>query len=202
MTAEAADNYYGLPGIHLTGDQIVAINMRYWRDAAEITQEELGKLVGWSKANVSALERSADPKNEVRRFNAEMVIALANALDVPITAFFLPPPDDGITQRYLSDAGAGTCLDMNDLAVMTLATPGDGDLPASRAYRDRYAEVIDRYFDPDRGEQLAAASGDLGTAELRALRIERLRWQRGAIASLITDLDQTIDAIADLGSTS
>jgi hypothetical protein len=44
-----------------------------------------------------------------------------------------------------------------------------------------------------------AAMGDLSSAELREFRLERLRWQRSALAAMVDDIDQIVDAIVDTG---
>jgi transcriptional regulator with XRE-family HTH domain len=197
MTDHTEDAYSELPGVHVTGDQVVAVNMRYWREVAGLTQPELGEILGWSKGNVSALERSADPKNGVRRFNAEMIIAIARALTLPVAALFMPPPDDGIRRRYVTDTIPGECADMFQLAVLAIgAVREDEDTPVARAYQDRYAQVYSRYFDQGRGDELLTFMDELGVAEIRARRLERLRYQRSALASLVDDVDQLIDAIS------
>ena len=86
---------------HVTIDQIVAMNMRYWRRAAGMTQEDLGFRLGWSAANVSAAERSAEEGRDRRRFDADTLTALSLVIGVPLHAFFFPPGDDGDGKRYV-----------------------------------------------------------------------------------------------------
>src|ERR1700690_800863 len=91
----------GPPAEQVTVDQLVALNIRHWRNAAGLTQADLGGRLGWSAANVSAAERSADPARDPRRFDAQTLTEIALALGVPLAALFLPPGDDGERACYL-----------------------------------------------------------------------------------------------------
>jgi transcriptional regulator with XRE-family HTH domain len=193
-------DYSGLPGVHVTVDQIVARNVKLWRKLAGLTQGELGERIGWSAANVSAAELSAKDGKDRRRFDAHTLAAIAKALSVPIAALFLPPEDDGIACRYLIHADPGECSGMSELASLLISDPPDDDSPVSAAYRKRYAAVIAGYLDAERGEQLLEWSGGPGTPEEQAERLARLRWQREALAAMVGDIDAIVDAIADAGS--
>jgi len=193
MTTAPADDYSGLPCEHVSVNQIVAINMRRWRRAAGLTQEELGNRIGWTGANISAAERSAEPGRDKRRFDADTLVALARALRVPLAAFFLPPDDDGIGKRYLFHPLPDVCEGMSVLVSMLVSDPGDDD-PV--AYREAYVAAVDGYLDPVRGAELAAHRQGLDTAGQRKAVLERLRWQRDALASLVGDLDQMAESIA------
>src|SRR5260221_186 len=107
---EAVGDYSSLPGEHVSIDQVVAMNMRYWRRKAGLTQEELGERIGWTAPNVSAAEVSARARKDRRRFDAHILAALAKALGVPVAALFLPPEDDGVAKRYLFQAAPGRRL--------------------------------------------------------------------------------------------
>ena len=119
-----------LPAEHLTIDQLVARNMRRWRLAAGLTQDELGARLGWTgpraAANVSAAERSADPSRDARRFDAQTLTELSLALSVPVVAFFVPPDDDGQRARYMFTA-AGRDYDMSDLMALAVMTDSPDD---------------------------------------------------------------------------
>lgn len=195
-----ASDYSGLPGVHVSADQIVARNMRHWRRVAGLTQEELGERIGWTAANVSAVERSADPGRDKRRLDAQAITGIAKALDLPIAALFLPPADDGIAVRYQFHADPHECSGMAELVSLLVSDPSEDDTPVMDAYRERYIAVLAAYLDPGRGEELAAYLGDLTTAEQRASRLERLRWQREALAAMVGDIDGMVDAITDAGS--
>ncbi len=133
-------SYAELPGRRITPNQIVAWNLNYFRKVAELTQEEFGHLVGWSKAIVSAAERSWDSKR-VRQFSADDIVRITTALGIPVIAMFLPPDDDGVNERYHIDLprdspfGGGAqgfqCYQMHDLMLHVvpdeLTEPEDGD---------------------------------------------------------------------------
>ncbi len=80
----------------LTPNQLVGYNLwcarqeRRWTQAqaAEALEPHLG--VRWTVAQVSAAERSIDG-TRIRQFTADDLVAFAQAFDVPITYFFLPP---------------------------------------------------------------------------------------------------------------
>ena len=152
-----AGDYSGLPGVHVTVNQLVSFNMARFRKAAGMTQAELGERIGLSFRAVSAAERTwgrTDGKGRV--FDADLITALAHALDIPVSAFFLPPPDDGISKRYSfhlpSEGGDEDCLIMGDLVWLLLSDPSDDDSPAMNAYRGRYMDALGRYLPPDVGE--------------------------------------------------
>lgn len=192
-----AGDYSSLPGEHTTADQIVALNLRYWRKAAGLTQEALGERLGWSGANVSAAERSADPARDRRRFDAETLVMIAAALGVPIPALLMPPPDEGISKRYTIRTAPDYTAGMAVLASMLISDPIAEDTPVAGPYGERYAEVISRYLDPDRAAGLLAGAGELTTAAQRAYVLERLQWQRSAVAALVEDIDLSIETLAD-----
>ena len=77
----------GIPAVPVTADQIVALNLRHWRRAAGMTQEEAGARLGWSDKNLSAAERSWDADRDRRRFDAQTLTEMALALGVPVAAF-------------------------------------------------------------------------------------------------------------------
>lgn len=196
-----AEDYDSLPGEHVTIDQIVAMNLRYWRIAAELKQHELGERAGISKANMSALERSADGERNPRRFDAQTIVTLAVALGLPVSALFLPPPDDGISKRYLFDA-AGACKDMGDLVNHVLSDPPAPDdehgAPLMALYAERYFGAISRYTElsPD---EVDSWIGDLANAVRRRDAADEIRENRAALARIIADYDRRAEAIARAG---
>jgi transcriptional regulator with XRE-family HTH domain len=198
-------DYSALPGVHITPNQLNAFNLAYFRKAAGMTQAELGERAGLSFRAVSAAERTWDRTDgKGRVFDANLVTVLARALDIPIAAFFLPPPDDGISKRYLIHApaedGGEDCLTMHDLTWLALSDPSEDDTPVMRAYQTRYQTAINTYVGPEVAEELAARRGDLTAAEFRARLIERLQAQRAVLAEVIGDIDRQVDAIVDSGS--
>jgi transcriptional regulator with XRE-family HTH domain len=182
---------------------------------AGLTQEELGdRLRGWTskpwgKAGVSAVERSWDGKR-LRQFDADLLFGLAVALDVPVTAFFLPPDDDGVRERYLIHAHQpvgdltddrhfywGTvCRSMSEYALYILwESPTDEDFPAQVAYRERLAAVSNLYF----GVPLAPAEyfEELSSEEQLTDRISRLRGHYNGLREMLGDLEHTMEFLYD-----
>jgi transcriptional regulator with XRE-family HTH domain len=94
-----------LPKVRVTMNQVVAYNITYFRVRRGLTQEQLGQrmevITGrpWSKATMSALERSWDG-NRIRQFDADDLIALSRALEYPVPALLLPPEEDGVDARF------------------------------------------------------------------------------------------------------
>ncbi len=81
-----------------TPNQIVAYNLQRIRVAKEMTQEEACAATapylpggGWSRAVWSAAERSTAGRR-IRNFDADVIVGLAQGLDVPVVSFYLPPP--------------------------------------------------------------------------------------------------------------
>lgn len=176
----------------ITPNMLVAHNMTRWRRAADMTQEQLGeRLGGWTKTAVSAAERSWDGKR-VRQFDADLIASLARIFGVPVTAFFLPPADDGQAFRYMVETGNGpvSVAGFFVSAVAEFAVVGP-ESPGGTAYREALIAAVARYTDP--GTVARAASSLLGVAgdEARAAALQRAR-ESGA------SLTRMEDAIQDL----
>lgn len=208
----AGTDYEELPGRHITVNQVVAYNMAYFRKVAGLTQEELGqRLTGWtskpwSKAAVSAAERSWDGKR-IRQFDADLIYGLARALSVPVSAFFLPPDIDGVKERYRIDpphvysedewAGrpAGEreqfygkktlCSTMHDLADFALSEPSDDDDETMLAYRSRLSTIWAMYYGGDYTEGLLE---DVTVYDQVLEQAKRLRGHYDAIREISGDL--------------
>lgn len=67
-----------------------AVNMQRYRKAAGMTQTELGSVIGWSKASVSAAERSGE-SSRPRAFALRDLDKLAAALGVTAADMITPP---------------------------------------------------------------------------------------------------------------
>ena len=122
----------------LTPNQVVGYNLwcarqeRRWTQAqaAEALEPHLG--VRWTVAQVSAAERSIDG-TRIRQFTADDLVAFAQAFEVPITYFFVPPPPE---------------------ATSTKVAPGTSQNELNRTM----AVMIDLIFgDPDVGGPLLAS---------------------------------------------
>jgi transcriptional regulator with XRE-family HTH domain/vacuolar-type H+-ATPase subunit H len=151
-----------LPVRRVTVNSIVALNMAYFRKAADLTQEELGERIGWGKSVVSTAERSSDAKR-VRSFSAEDLIAISTALGIPLAALFLPPEDHGTAVRYVLDGPGHKHLEVTDLLAYVSPAYG-GDSPVMDAYRKRNIAAGASLLAAVRqaGLHLAAGDGALG----------------------------------------
>jgi len=174
-----------LPVRRVTVNSIVALNMAYFRKAADLTQEELGERIGWGKSVVSTAERSSDARR-IRSFSAEDLIAISTALGVPLAALFLPPEDHGTAVRYVLDGPGHKHLEVTDLLAYVSPAYG-GDSPVMDAYRKRNIAAGASLLAAVRqaGLNLAAgygAVGNLGAEEARE-----------TVASSPVPMDQTAD---------
>lgn len=174
-----------LPGEHKTINQIVAWNIAHYRKAAGITQEQLGELIGRSKRNVSADERSWDG-GHTREFNAQELATLAAALDVPIGAFFLPPEDDGVTARYLFHPHGpdADCLEMGDLMALVMPD-SQSDSRAMGAYRRRLDRAVRQYMPPIWTDEVERWQTVMSKKEIDAEAAEELREEREVLKRII-----------------
>jgi len=95
-----------LPTRTVTINQVVARNMALARRRREMTQDQLGQVLTritgrpWSNATVSSAERSWGT-DRIRQFDADDLIALAQALQIPVTSLLLPPPTDGVEEQLV-----------------------------------------------------------------------------------------------------
>jgi len=176
----------------ITPNQLAALNMARWRKAAGLTQDELGeRLGGWSNVEISAHERSAYSARP-RRFDADKLLALAAALDVPLAAMLLPPEDDGWELIMPEPAtGAG----MGDLLAFLFPDPGAGDTPAGAAYRDAFTAAVRRYLDQPRGDELIRYLDEMDDRERRAELAERLGAQAQVLRTVLADLESLRRAV-------
>ncbi len=176
-----------LPVRRVTVNSIVALNMAYFRKAADLTQEELGERIGWGKSVVSTAERSSDARR-VRSFSAEDLIAISTALGIPMAALFLPPEDHGTAVRYVLDGPGHKHLEVTDLLAYVSPAYG-GDSPVMDAYRKRNIAAGASLLAAVRqaGLNLAAGDGNLDADEARE-----------TVAKSPVAIDQTADQqIAD-----
>jgi transcriptional regulator with XRE-family HTH domain len=182
-----------VPVRHISIDQIVAANMRHWRRAAGMTQEELGRKLGLSAPNVSAIESSAGDGRDPRRFNAEDIANLSLALSVPAIALLLPPEDDGREVTYIF-TGPGGEHDMQDLMTLVVMTDSDDQTPVMKAYRDRMMAAVGRYCDESWKEEVARWLSDASSEDILEDRIARLRSEHEAALRGVQALGAIVDA--------
>lgn len=204
-----------LPDRQVTINQVVAWNLAYFRDVAGLTGEQLGQRLGWSKAIVSAAERSWDGKR-IRQFTADDMVAISLVLDVPIAAFLLPPTDAGTSVHYVVNTGSAT-VDLSSL-LPPLESAYVSDSATVRAYRQRLtalglggrspaaiqADAIINHAIAEADDILAGArkqSEELtGEAKERADAIERIvedRYRK-AMGSLVQAREELERRVSDL----
>lgn len=107
---------------------LVGRNLAAARGLRGLTQDQLGQLLepvtgrSWSKATISALERSGEG-GRPREFDADDLVALAKVLDVPLLFLFQPAasqPNDRWVARSVTDDAPVTdsdvVMDAADLA--------------------------------------------------------------------------------------
>jgi transcriptional regulator with XRE-family HTH domain len=174
-------------------NSLVASNVAAARTLRGLTQQQLGErleaLTGrpWSKATVSALERSADGL-KVRQFDADDLTAIAHVLDVQLVFLFLPSsPEFHPHERYaphpVSEQAAPTADDWTtaDLARVLI---GAGDATAPVGPGDAAALVADRLSELV-GTLDAEATGRLVT-DVTARKLSRWREALEELADEVT----------------
>lgn len=96
------------PDDGLDVNAVVSYNVRAIRERRRMTQQavadRLAQLTGHHlpQASISAMERGFDGDRR-RRFDAHELYLLSQVFDVPITYFFIPPPD--MSDATLADSG-------------------------------------------------------------------------------------------------
>lgn len=165
-----------LPAELKTVNQIVAWNIACYRKAAGITQEQLGKLLGRSKRNMSADETSWQG-GHTREFDAQELAALSAALGVPIGAFFLPPEDDGVSARYVFWSDDQGEMGMADLMAMIMPD-SQADSRAMDAYRRRLVAAVRHYLPPMWTDEVEHWRSAMTDAEIDAEAAGELRAER------------------------
>lgn len=191
------DDPKDIPVEPVTADQVVALNMRYYRRVAGLTQGELGQKLGWSAANVSAAERSSAEGRDRRRFDAQTVVEIALAIGVPLTALFLPPQADGIEARYVITGPEGSLYDMAEYMELCVMPDSDEDTPATNGYRDRFTTAMSKYLAPRWAAQAATWLSESRTPAARADFAGRLRDRELALLETAAELREMSDAIME-----
>ena len=129
----------------ITPNQLVGYNLfcarrqRGWTQAqaAEALEPHLG--VRWTVARVSAAERSVDG-TRIRLFTADDIVAFAQAFEVPISYFFVPPRPGALWSKVKPSASPDSLN--RTMAVMIDLICGDPNEGAVRLY-SHLKEVID-----------------------------------------------------------
>ncbi len=169
----------------VTPDQVAAWNVAYWRKKAGLTQRELGERIGWTHTAVSEAEKTWD-SGRTREFNAPLLLALAAALGVPLTALLLPPEDAG---PYEIAMEGGTT------AHMELIMPDlDAETAVLEAYRERVRRAALAWLAPDLAADISRVLGVIDDKELAVVTASRLR-------AVVADARRTLkglDALTEL----
>jgi transcriptional regulator with XRE-family HTH domain len=174
-------------------NSLVAANVTLARTLRGMTQEQLGKRLEavtgrpWSKATVSALERSAYGIR-VRQFDADDLVAIARVLDVPLLFLFLPSsPEFHPNERYAPHSVTEQAVPSADdwaaaELVRVLIGAGDATAPvgpgdAAEVLADRLSELV--------GTLDAEATGRLVT-DVTAQKLSRWREVLEELADEVT----------------
>ncbi len=181
------EDYDALPAEGITIDQVVAWNMRHWRQARYMTQEQLGDPLGWSAANVSAIERSAEGNRDRRRFDAQAIAGIAHALHIPIAALFLPPEDDGIGKRYQWHTGNLVPRSMADLMRLVLHYNDEEESAVMDEYADRFRAAVTAYLEEKWAEEVAGWFAPMDDAAARAEQASRFRSRQAALLTMAAE---------------
>lgn len=185
------EKYKTLPVEDITIDQVVAWNMRHWRRASNMTQEELGELIGWSAGNVSAAERSIEEHRDRRRFDAQTIADIAGALRIPIVALFLPPADDGVGKRYQWHTD-GSPRDMASLMMLAMHD-NDHKTATMTEYRDQYQGAVNAYLDEEWGKEAGRWFAPMDDNEARAEQAARFRSRQATLLRLAAEDEELAD---------
>jgi transcriptional regulator with XRE-family HTH domain len=182
-----------LPERAVTPNMLAAFNMTRWRKAAGLTQEELGELLGgWTKNAVSAAESSWNGKR-VRQFDADLICNLASIFCVPVSAFLLPPPDDGETVRYVIGGEDGP-VPMERLFALLWPDPqGQPVTAAMGAYQQAVISAMAKYAGGEAAEILAENMADKAEEEEIEGALRSARANREALTSMHSLIDRLAD---------
>jgi hypothetical protein len=194
---EDVDEVYGVdtrPFIVLTPNQIVAYNLAQARTWKGWTQEqaaaELEPYLGtrWSKASVSAAERSVDGQR-VRQSSADDLVAFSRCFGVPVGFFFLPPPA-GAADRMIRVAAPDNQLSgipLSELIDIVMGAPGE------RGYMAMRVEAFFRSTSPELLTEAQHAVQSLTEATTESVvrsSLSRLEGWRFALETLARQLEE------------
>lgn len=185
----------------LTPNQLVGYNLfcarreRGWTQAqaAEALEPHLG--VRWTVAQVSAAERSVDG-TRIRQFTADDIVAFAQAFELPISYFFVPPRPHALWSKV--DPNASRDQLNRTMAVMIDLICGDPNsgAPELAQHLSEAMEGLDPTLYSDAQKQIFAL------ARLRLLAVVGDAigsiggWQQ-ALRSLADELGELEDKVAD-----
>jgi transcriptional regulator with XRE-family HTH domain len=186
------------PRREVTVNSLVAYNVARFRNALGMTQRQLGELLGWSEASVSAAERSWEGRR-VREFDADEIVRIAGVFAIPVIALLLPPEDSGTKVDYTFQAGDDQ-VDTDGL-LSRILTDFQGDTPSMTALRDRLARLgaSSHYLDLQQAEAERAelAAGAMHAAAQATEAEEILRNARAEADEIVADARTHARHLAD-----
>lgn len=169
----------------LSPAQIVAINLKRAREMRKLTQGEAATLLEpylgtrWSKASFSAAEAGSLKGDKIRQFSADDLVAFAQAFDLPVTWFFIPPATWEDRPVKVKRPGAANSATLTPAELVDLVFAQSSDL--TEHLRDTLARIpVD---ERTRGQQdwaatplssLAAALDSVGDAGRLAETLRRV----------------------------
>ncbi|MDP9460714.1 MAG: hypothetical protein M3Q22_10860 [Actinomycetota bacterium] len=168
----------------MTGNRLVAYNLRALRTARGLTQDQASALlapyveVPWSRATFSAAERSAD-SDRVRGFTADDLLALSLAFRVPVSYWFLPPNTE---ERRRPLMAASATVEWDDLVV--------GPVLGRESWQESVRPRLER--------EPAVVPPDLAHRADQLVRIA-LAERYGSTAQAANLLEETIALLRSLG---
>jgi len=170
-----------MPDQVITANQLVAYNLMRARTSMGWSQEQAAERLApylgahWSEAVYSAAEGSYQG-SPVREFSADELLAMSRTFEVPVSYFFLPPPE-GDRGEAEAVTGGGHPLNWHDLALALFA---GGDL-----------DILARLRELPTGEVPAMAWETQGAPEWRRNAIRELEDVRtGILADFQAELSK------------
>ncbi len=150
-------------------NQVVAFNLEAHRRAQRWTQARLGKElerflgVRWSKASVSAAERSTEGKR-IKKFDADEIAAIAKALSIPAWQLLLPPPTlRGLPVRVRA-SGPGWGEGLNSVQWLDLVMPPIRS-PREEAFAITVLQAIAPFMTKVRSEEPMSVGQEMRVAD-------------------------------------
>ncbi len=169
------------PADGLDVNAVVSYNVRAIRERRRMTQQgvadRLAQITGHHlpQASISAMERGFDGDRR-RRFDAHELYLLSQVFDVPITYFFIPPPemddatlaDSGrpVAELYRSLLGTDAQLDVIDERLRSIGVqdPEDAsDVLTAVFGADAAVGNWHEHYRTWRAERIAQVEKDLGS---------------------------------------
>lgn len=178
-----------------TVNQIVAYNLAAARKSKGWTQTEaasqLAPFLGitWSKATLSAAERSFSNPERIRQFTADDIIAFASAFELPIQYFFIPPAprEDEELTLCSGEATPGKPLSLG--AYLGIAFGFEEGIKAAER---RLATVLKAIPDADAESARESLQTSMRNLTRAKATNDQLRSWRDALFGMLAIIDHTL----------